>query len=122
MSNKNLEQLAYHALEQTLRPSTDKEAWLAYLQLRVFYPNITYTSMDGYSCDGIADYSRDVSWIGKQIVKWSTWHKDSVVLYTSEKDFWDMGTSDIVTTWNSVVGLSENQISARLEGIRRIIQ
>lgn len=122
MSNKNLEQLAYHTLEQTLRPSTDKEAWLAYLQLRVFYPNITYISMDGYSCDGIADYTRDASWIGNQIVKWSTWHKDLVVLHTSEKEFWDMSTGEIVNTWNSVVGLTEDQINNRLEGVRRIIQ
>lgn len=123
--NKNLEQLAYHTLSQTIRPEPDKEGWLAYLQLRVFHPSITYTSMDGYSCDGIADYTKDASWIGKQIVKWSTWnswYKDGIVLHTSEKDFWDMSTEDIVKTWNSVVGFTEEVVNTRLEGIRRIMQ
>lgn len=122
MTNKNLESLAYHTLSQTLKPEPDKEGWLAYLQLRIFHPNMTYTSMDGYSCDGIADYTKDVSWIGKQIVKWSTWHKERVILHESDKEFWNLSTEEIVKTWNSVVGFTEEIVNTRLEGIRRIVQ
>ena len=122
MTNKNLERLAYHTLSQTLKPEPDKEGWLAYMQLLVFHPNIKYTSMDGYSCDGIADYTKDASWIGKQIVKWSTWHKERVILHESDKEFWNLSTEEIVKTWNSVVGFTEEVVNSRLEGIRRIMQ
>ena len=99
----SLELLGLHTVKQLLSPEKDRQQWIAFQHLRVLYPELVYTSIDGYTCDGIADYYRDLSWIHKNIYVWSTWNKDNTVIYKGDKDFWDMNSDEIFNVWISVV-------------------
>lgn len=94
-----LKSLALHTLEQTLYPDTDKEQWLAYITLKVKYPNITCQSLNGYHCEGIADYNLGIRWEHDKIIDLGN---KEVLLVT--EPFHKLGTTDIVNTWMRVLG------------------
>ena len=89
-----------HMLEQHLFPLQDSEQFKAYLILLYKYPKLTYWSMDGYSCDALADYEKNLVWEKDNIVDWST----KEVLSKTPKTFWDCTTSEIVDVWMKVNG------------------
>ncbi len=102
----NLKALTLHTVEQTLSPDTDKEQWLAYLTLKVKYPNLTCQSHNGYHCEGIADYKKGVRWQYDKIVDLAD---KSVIVET--KPFHSLSTSEVVNTWMKVMG--ETQTTKR---------
>jgi len=100
--------LAYHFVEQSLFPSDDKPQWLAFLVLNKLYPNLTYLSMDGYHCHGIADYSEGKMFYWQDryeggILNWT----DKTLIMSPPKDFCDMRTEEIVNVWTELNGETE---------------
>jgi len=92
--------LATHLIRQTLFPDKDKPQWMAYLILNQKYPKLTYLSMDGYHCHGIADYSEDKMFYWQDrgnILNWV----DKTPIVAPPKDFCDMTTEEIVNIWHS---------------------
>lgn len=61
-----------HVLENTITPCQDSPQFLAYIILLQKYPNLTYWSMDGYSCDALADYDKNIVWNRDEVIDWST--------------------------------------------------
>ena len=57
-----------HILENTLFPQPDSNQFTAYLILKQKYPALTYWSMDGYSCDALADYDKNLVWDRESII------------------------------------------------------
>lgn len=89
-----------HLIEQTLFPAEDKEQWIAYLILKEKYKHITYLSHDGYSCDGLADYTKNIVWTRNEVVDWTT----KEILLRAEKKFWECTSTEICTIWMRVSG------------------
>lgn len=109
--------LIKHIIQQFTLPDIDKEQWLAYMILYRRYPNLTYLSMDGYHCHGIADYSEGKMfyWQGYTykggILNWT----DKTLITSPTKDFCDMTTEEIITEWMNLNGETEE---SKLEWIR----
>ena len=89
-----------HILENALFPQQDSQQYIAYLTLLYKYPALTYWSMDGYSCDALADYSKGLLWERDNITDWST----KEVIYKTVKPFWECTTSEIVCEWMKANG------------------
>lgn len=89
-----------HIVENTLFPQPDSNQFTAYLILSRKYPNLTYWSMDGYSCDALADYDKNIVWETDRIIDWST----KEVIGKTPKPFWDCTTPEIVDVWMRVNG------------------
>lgn len=89
-----------HILEQALFPSEDCHQWMAFLVLKQKYPHLTYLSYNGYSCDGLADYSKNIYWQDNKILDWA----DKSVIMTTDRKFWEYGTNEICTLWMKVNG------------------
>jgi hypothetical protein len=89
-----------HILEQSLFPSQDSDQFTAYLILKYKYPKLTYWSMDGYSCDALADYDKNIVWNREDIIDWST----KEVMAKTPKCFWKCTTPEIVDIWMRVNG------------------
>lgn len=113
--------LATHFVQQSLFPEPDKPQWLAYLVLNQRYPNLTYLSMDGYHCHGIADYSE-----GKMLY-WQDSYKggivnwvDKTLIYVPVKDFCEMSTEEIIYTWMNVCGETEGSKLNWLNSMRNM--
>ena len=85
-----------HMITEAYTPSTDSKAWVAYLVLHRRYPKLTYWSWDGYHVHALADYSRDIVWRDKEIIKWSTKEVIHIV-----EDFNTSSTDYITNTWNN---------------------
>lgn len=92
--------LEIHFIQQSILPTPDKEQWLAFLTLKQRYKQLTWLSMDGYSCDGIADYSKNLYWQDRRILDWT----DKSVIKETEKKFWEYTTSEICSIWMQVNG------------------
>lgn len=97
--------LATHLIQQTLFPDADKPQWLAYVILNEKYPSLTYLSMDGYHCHGIADYSESKMFYWQDrykggILNWV----DKTLALPMSKDFCDMTTEEIVNIWMDLCG------------------
>lgn len=97
---KKLTQLERHIIEQALFPSEDCHQWLAYLILKQKYSQLTYLSFDGYSCDGLADHSKNILWQGYNIIDWT----DKSIIIRTDKKFWEYSTNEICTLWMKVNG------------------
>ena len=89
-----------HILENTMLPGNDGQLWVAYIILSQKYPELTYWSWDGYSCDALADYSINLVWRDKEIIDWTT----KQVIAITEKNFWETDTTSIVNTWMRMCG------------------
>lgn len=103
-----MDNLSIHVIQQALFPDIDKPQWMAYLILNQLYPKLTYLSMDGYHCHGIADYSE-----GKMFY-WQDRYKGGILNWTDKtlinvplKDFCDMTTEEIVNVWLELNGETE---------------
>lgn len=97
MSDKLFKQ---HILENTLFPQPDSSQFTAYLILKQKYPALTYWSMDGYSCDALADYDKNLVWDRESIIDWST----KEVIGKTAKSFWKCSTPEIVDVWMKLNG------------------
>lgn len=97
LSDKLIKQ---HVLQQTFTPEHDSTQFLAYILLSQKYPNLTYWSMDGYSCDALADYNKDIVWDKHSVYEWTT----KKPLLTTDKRFWDCTTQEIIDVWTRVNG------------------
>lgn len=100
--------LAVHTIQQALYPDVDKPRWMAYLILYERYPKLTYLSMDGYHCHGIADYSEGKMFYWQDryqggILDWT----DKTLIVPLERDFCDMTTEEIVNVWLELNGETE---------------
>lgn len=116
MSVSNLE---IHVMQQALFPDIDKPQWMAYMILYQLYPNLTCLSMDGYHCHGIADYSEGKMFYWQDhykggIINWT----DKSLIVSSEKDFCDMGTDEIINIWTKLNGETEDSKSAWLRNLK----
>lgn len=89
----------YRFIQQMLYPSMDKEQWLAFLTLKERYEHLTYMSYDGYSCDGLADYTKNIVWVKDEIIDWTT--KDVI---EQVKVFWECSSTEICSVWMKVNG------------------
>ena len=89
-----------HVLENTVTPSQDSSQFLAYIILLQKYPKLTYWSMDGYSCDALADYDKNIVWNRDEVIDWST----KEVIAKTPKCFWKCTTPEIVDIWMRVNG------------------
>lgn len=89
-----------HIIENTLFPQPDSNQFTAYLILQQKYPHLTYWSIDGYSCDALADYDKNIVWETDRIIDWST----KEVIGKTPKPFWDCTTPEIVDVWVRVNG------------------
>lgn len=89
-----------HILENTLLPQPDSQQFMAYIILSQKYPNLTYWSMDGYSCDALADYSIGVVWNREDVIDWKT----KEVMFKTGKSFWDSTVQEIINVWTRVNG------------------
>lgn len=81
---------------------------MAYMILYQMYPKLTYLSMDGYHCHGIADYSEGKMFYWQDcyqggILNWT----DKTLIVPLEKDFCDMTTEEIVNVWTNLNGETE---------------
>ena len=110
--------LETHLIQQTLFPDQDKPQWLAFLILNKRYPKLTYLSMDGYHCQGIADYSE-----GKMFY-WQDRYQGGILNWTNKslfkvisKDFCDMTTEEIVNTWMELCAETEESKLSWLNSI-----
>lgn len=111
--------LATHLIRQTLFPDQDKPQWMAYLILNQKYPKLTYLSMDGYHCQGIADYSEGKMFYWQDryeggILNWT----DKTLIMSPEKDFCDMTTEEIVNVWLDLNGETEESKLAWLSSLK----
>lgn len=111
--------LETHVMQQALFPEQDKPQWMAYLILHELYPNLTYLSMDGYHCHGIADYSdgKMFYWQDRYmggILNWS----DKTLITTPPKDFCDMTTEEIVNVWTELNGETEESKLSWLRSLK----
>ena len=95
----SLKSLGSHFLQQTLYPDTDKEQWLAYLTLKEKYTSLTCQSMNGYHCEGIADYDKGIRWEYDKVVDLES---KEVILKT--EPFHTIPSEVIVNTWMKVMG------------------
>ena len=100
--------LAIHVMQQSLLPDIDKPQWMAYMILYQMYPKLTYLSMDGYHCHGIADYSEGKMFYWQDrymggILNWT----DKTLIVPLEKYFCDMTTEEIVNVWTNLNGETE---------------
>lgn len=102
-----------HMMEQALLPSQDTEQFTAYLILSQKYKNLTYWSMDGYSCDALADYSIGLVWNRKDVIDWKT----KEVVYKTNKSFWDCTTKEIVKVWTILNGETTTTKQSWLESL-----
>jgi hypothetical protein len=114
MNNLNI-----HLIEQTLFPDDDKPQWMAYLILNARYPNLTYLSMDGYHCHGIADYSENKMfyWQGycqDGVLNW----RDKSLISSPPKDFCDMSTEEIISVWMGINGETDDSKRKWLNNLR----
>lgn len=105
--------LEYHFIESTVRSHEDKERWLAYLVLKEKYPALTYWSHDGYSCDALADYSKNLVWHDSEIVDWTT----KQTISRTEKRFTSYTTSEICDVWMRANGETEKTKNEWLESL-----
>ncbi len=92
--------LKKHIFEQMFLPEKDSNQFLAYILLRQKYPSLTYWSVDGYSCDALADYERDIIWDRCSVYEWTT----KKILFTTDKQFWDCTAQEIIDVWTRVNG------------------
>ena len=111
--------LETHLIRQTLFPDQDKPQWLAFLILNKRYPKLTYLSMDGYHCHGIADYSE-----GKMFY-WQDRYQGGILNWTNKslfkvisKDFCDMTTEEIVNIWMDLCGETQESKLSWLNSIK----
>jgi hypothetical protein len=107
--------LIYHFIYQSVLPEGDKEQWLAYLILKEKYPTLTYLSYDGYSCHGLADYSKNIYWQEEDIIDWKT----KKTLARPHKHFVEHTTSEICAVWMQVNGETEETKRLWLESLLR---
>ena len=103
-----MNKLATHLIRQTLFPDQDKPQWMAFLILNKKYPKLTYLSMDGYHCHGIADYSEGKMFYWQNcykggILNWA----DKTLIMSLTKNFCDMTTEEIVNIWMDLCGETE---------------
>lgn len=84
-----------HIIENALFPSPDSDRFVAYIILTSKYPELTYWSWDGYSCDALADYSKGLVWRDSEVIDWQT----RQIVATTVKSFWDCSTEEILATW-----------------------
>ena len=89
-----------HILRSVMFPEQDSEQWIAYLILKQKYPSLTYWSMDGYSCDALADYSKGIVWKDDTLIDWES---KQTIEHTTKR-FWDCTTEEIVNTWMQLNG------------------
>lgn len=89
-----------HILRSVMFPEQDSEQWIAYLILKQKYPSLTYWSMDGYSCDALADYDKGLVWKDNTLIDWES---KQTIEHTT-KMFWDCTTEEIVNTWMQLNG------------------
>lgn len=87
-----------HLINEAYSPSTDHEAWVAYLVLSQRYPKLTYWSFDGYHVHALADYTKDLVWRDNKVIKWSTREELETI-----QNFYDSPTSYITNTWVQIV-------------------
>ena len=111
--------LETHLIRQTLFPDQDKPQWLAFLILNKRYPKLTYLSMDGYHCHGIADYSEGKMFYWQDryeggILNWT----DKTLIMSPEKDFCDMTTEDIDNIWTELNGETEESKKVWLRSLK----
>lgn len=94
----NFELLGNHYFSEVLHPSSDSNAWLAYLVLKELYPSTTYWSYDGYHVDALVDYDRCILWEGN-------WIKlvDRTVMYKKVKCLHKASTVEILKEWREVI-------------------
>lgn len=92
--------LVKHILQQAIFPDQDCHQWMAFLVLREKYKDLTYLSYDGYSCDGLADYSKNLLWQDNRILDWT----DKSVILQTDKKFWEYSTNEICNIWMKVNG------------------
>lgn len=102
-----------HILEQNIMPSSDSHQYVAYLILSEKYHNLTYWSMDGWSCDALADYSVGLVWNRHEVVDWES----KEVILTTEKSFWESTTQEIIKTWMKVNGETSTTKTSWLRGL-----
>ena len=105
--------LDYHFIESTIRSHEDKGRWLAYLILKEKYPALTYWSHDGYSCDALADYSKNLVWHDWYIVDWTT--KGAII--RTENRFTSCTTPEICDVWMRVNGETEKTKNEWLDSL-----
>lgn len=115
--------LEIHVMQQALLPDIDKPQWMAYLILYQLYPKLTYLSMDGYHCHGIADYSEGKMFYWQDrykggIINWT----DKTLIMSPPKDFCDMTTEEIVNVWTKLNGETENSKKAWLDNLKGTIK
>jgi len=87
-------------IQSVMFPEQDSEQWVAYLILKQKYHNLTYWSMDGYSCDALADYSKGTVWKDDELIDWVS---RQTIAHTTKR-FWDCTTEEIVNTWMQLNG------------------
>lgn len=115
--------LEIHVMQQALLPDIDKHQWVAYMILYQLYPKLTYLSMDGYHCHGIADYSEGKMFYWQDryqggILDWT----DKALIVPLEKDFCDMTTEEIVNVWTELNGETEESKMAWLSNLKGSIK
>lgn len=115
--------LEIHVMQQALFPDIDKPQWLAYLILYQLYPKLTYLSMDGYHCHGIADYSEGKMFYWQDrymggILNWT----DKSLIVPLERDFCDMTTEEIVNVWTELNGETEESKKVWLDNLKETIK
>lgn len=106
-----------HFIQQCVYPDRDSPQWLAFLVLNKKYANLTYWSMDGYHCDALADYTKDLVWRDKEIIQWSTKEKIKEV-----PDFNYTNTVDIVSIWMEICGETDTTKKTWVNSIKEIIK
>lgn len=111
--------LEIHVMQQALLPDVDKPQWMAYMILYQLYPKLTYLSMDGYHCHGIADYSEGKMFYWQDryeggILNWA----DKSLIVPIEKDFCDMTTEEIVSIWTDLNGETEDSKLSWLNNLK----
>lgn len=87
-----------HIPENTVTPNSNQ--FLAYIILLQKYPNLTYWTIDGYDCDFLTDYEKNIVWNRDEVIDWST----KEVIAKTPKCFWKCTTAEIVDIWMRVNG------------------
>lgn len=93
----SFEILGRHYFDEVQQPSSDSNAWLAYLVLLVLHKNTSYWTYDGYHVDALVDYSKNTLWEGNKIT--TTCRK---VLYKQVQCLSQASTREIVKEWIEV--------------------
>lgn len=83
--------------KEAFTKSEDRDRFLAFMFLQSKYPDLTYWSMDGYSCDALADYTKMLVWRDSVLIDWNT-----KKVIKGLKNFHKCTMTEIIDIWENI--------------------